>query len=292
MKSYMRFQLLFWILLVVQPITLCPALAGSKTQIERWIESYETTRDKAKVANQIFKRLYADEFTDHAITFDAQSHPDSIDKLVWYWAGEYYFDRQDYQRARDYALKALPHCTDRETKADCQSLLSISYFRQGNYTQALNYAMRSLETEKLMGDKGRISSSLNTIAGIYLASKQPATGEKYILEAIRNSTEVADTTRMAIQYGMASEIYHGMEQHHKSLIFARKAFEIDSLRGNRGKMGIRLSQMATAQMALGQKTEAEQSLRRAIPLLQETGQQTSLGICHNQMGTLLYQRGL
>lgn len=292
MKSYMGFQLLFWILLVVQPITLCPALAGNKTQIERWIESYETTRDKAKVANQIFKRLYADEFTDHAITFDAQSHPDSIDKLVWYWAGEYYFDRQDYQRARDYALKALPHCTDRETRADCQSLLSISYFRQGNYTQALNYAMRSLETEKLMGDKSRISSSLNTIAGIYLASKQPATGEKYILEAIRNSTEVADTTRMAIQYGMASEIYHGMEQHHKSLIFARKAFEIDSLRGNRGKMGIRLSQMATAQMALGQKTEAEQSLRRAIPLLQETGQQTSLGICHNQMGTLLYQRGL
>ena len=114
----MRFQLLFWILLVVQPITLCPALAGNKTQIERWIESYETTRDKAKVANQIFKRLYADEFTDYAITFDAQSHPDSIDKLVWYWAGEYYYDQQDYQRACDYALKALPHCTDRETKAD------------------------------------------------------------------------------------------------------------------------------------------------------------------------------
>ncbi|MGM9699978.1 MAG: response regulator [Prevotella sp.] len=292
MKSYMRLLLLVWILLVIQPITLCPAFADNKTQIETWIEGYETTRDKAKVANLIFKQLYADEFTDHAINFNAQSHPDSIDKLVWYWAGEYYYDRQDYQRARDYALKALPLCTDHQTRSDCQSLLSIIYFRQGDYTQALDYAMRSLETDKLMGDKSRISSSLNTIAGIYLASKQPAKGEKYILEAIRNSTAAADTTRMAIQYGMASEIYHGMEQHHKSLIFARKAFEIDSLRGNQGKTGIRLSQMATAQMALGQTAEAERSLRRAIPLLQETGQQTSLGICHNQMGTLLCHRGL
>lgn len=292
MKHYLRLLLLFWTLLVIQPDTLCPAFASTETKIETWIEGYETTRDKARVANLIFKQLYADEFTNHAIIFNAKSHPDSIDKLVWYWAGEYYYERQDYQRARDFALKALPLCTDRLTRSDCQSLLSIICFRQGDYTQALDYAMRSLETDKLMGDKSRISSALNTIAGIYLASKQPAKGEKYILEAIRNSTAEADTSRMAIQYGMASEIYHGMGLHHKSLIFARKAFEIDSLRGNRGKMGIRLSQMATAQMALGHKKEAEQSLRRAIPLLQETRQQTSLGICHNQMGTLLYQRGL
>lgn len=96
---------------------------------------------------------------------------------------------------------------------------------------------------------------------------------------------------MAIQYGMASEIYHTMGKDHKALDNARKAYVIDSTRNNIPKVGIRLSQLAAAQISLQMYEAAELSVCRAIPILQQSGNMTSLGICQNQMGELLNLRG-
>ena len=214
--------------------------------------------------------------------------------FVWYWAGEYLYDLQEYDKAINYSEKALPLCIKNQNqmrRSDCENLLSILYFRKADYTLALSYAKQSLEANKKIGDKSRISSTLNTIAGIYLAAKEPKEGEKYILEAICNSEAVRDTRRVAIQYGMASGIYHSLGEDKKALSYAQKAYDIDSEMGNRGKSAIRLSQMATAQIALGESKAAELSLLKAIPVLKEEGNLQSLSVCYNQMGTLLNKRG-
>jgi len=57
---------------------------------------------------------------------------------------------------------------------------------------------------------------------------------------------------LPIRYGMASEIYHAKGEDTKSLAYARHAYQIDSLLGKTPRMGIRLSQMAAAQIALKQ----------------------------------------
>ena len=120
-----------------------------------------------------------------------------------------------------------------------------------------------------------------------MAAKLHREGERFILEAISNSTAAGDSSRMAIQCGMASEIYHSMGNDVKALNYARRAFEIDSLMGHTNKLGIRLSQMATAQIAMENYSAAESSLRRAIPILKASPQVTSLGISYNQMGHVL-----
>ncbi len=90
---------------------------------------------------------------------------------------------------------------------------------------------------------------------------------------------------------MASEIYHAKGEDVLSLNYARRAFQIDSLRGKTARMGIRLSQMAAAQIALKQYAAAEHSISRAIPILEKAGNEVSLSICRNQMGELLNHRG-
>lgn len=90
---------------------------------------------------------------------------------------------------------------------------------------------------------------------------------------------------------MASEVYHAKGDDVRSLDYARRAYQIDSLLGKTARMGIRLSQMAAAQMALKQDTAAEQSVMRAIPILEKAGNEESLSICRNQMGELLNRRG-
>ncbi|WP_373734364.1 hybrid sensor histidine kinase/response regulator transcription factor [Bacteroides heparinolyticus] len=170
-------------------------------------------------------------------------------------------------------------------------MIGQNYFRMSDYARAVEYVRRSLALDRKMGDESRISSSLNTLAAICLTSRQLKDGERYVLEAIMHSTAARDSSRMAIQYGVASEIYHAMNKEQLALDYARRAYDLDVLRGNTARVGIRLSQMASAQMALEQYAEAERSLKHAIPILEKAGNVRSLSICRNQMGELLNHRG-
>ena len=260
------------------------------------LRDYEQKSGKEHIgiADRIFERLFKEEFTESRITATTRTPADSVDMLVWYWAGEYFWETQDYDEGMRYASKALPltyRRGDQLLQSDCERLVGLFHFRKSDYIHAIEHTRNSLALDRQTGDNSRISSSLNTLAGICLAAKQLDDGEKYIIEAIRYSTEAKDSNRMAIQYGMASEIYHAMNKEQLSLDYARRAYDLDSARGNTAKVGIRLSQMASAQMALGQKAEAERSLKRAIPMLAKAGNTQSLSICRNQMGELLNQRG-
>ena len=271
---------------------LPPGRAQEQKDIKSLLGEYANSKGKAKVelANRFLGIMHKEEFTETPIRFSAKSNPDSIDLGVWYWAGEYLYDIQEYDSALAYTLRALPLFKDNIEKADCQSLVSIIYFRKSCYTEALAYARQCLKTYRKSNDHSRISSALNTIAGIYLASKQPAEGEKYILEAIRHSIAAGDSGRIAIQCGMASELYHSMDKDPEALDYAKRALEIDRRLGNTNKVGIRLSQISTVLISQGKYSEAEQYLKRAIPILKKGGMQTSLAICYNQLGGILNMR--
>ena len=258
------------------------------------IDAYDTAEDKRAAGERFISLLKEDGFIDDidgGISLKAGAPQDSIDLAVWYWSGVYLYDLQEYDRVKYYINKALPLCNNEGQRADCYSLLSIIHFRKGEYASAIDYAKNTLEIDRKSGDKRRISTSLNTISAIYLAAKQPEQAEKYILEAIENSTAAADTNRVAIQCGIASEVYHAMGANERALEYATQAYTLDSIRGNQAKLGIRLSQMATPQIDLGMTLEAEMSLKKAIPLLEQYHQIVSLAICYNQMGALLNMKG-
>lgn len=180
---------------------------------------------------------------------------------------------------------------DLSLQSYCERLVGLFYFRRSDYDNAIEHVSKSLELSKKEGNNSQVGSSLNTLAGICLAAKQLDDGEKYIQEAIRYCEEANDSNLLPIRYGMASEIYHAKGDDVRSLNYARRAFALDSLKGNTPRMDIRLSQMAAAQLALKQDAAAERSLRRAIPILEEANNKLSLSICHNQMGELLNRRG-
>ncbi|MGN1173568.1 MAG: tetratricopeptide repeat protein, partial [Muribaculaceae bacterium] len=258
------------------------------------IDAYDTAEDKRAAGERFINLLKEDGFiddTDGGISLKAGAPQDSIDLAVWYWSGEYLYDLQEYDRVKYYINKALPLCNNEGQRADCYSLLSIIHFRTAEYAAAIDYAKKTLEIDRKSGDKRRISSSLNTISAIYLAAKQPEQAEKYILEAIENSTAASDTNRVAIQCGIASEVYHALGKNERALEYATQAYTLDSIRGNHAKLGIRLSQMATPQIDLGMRAEAESSLKKAIPLLEQYHQIVSLAICYNQMGALQNMKG-
>ena len=228
------------------------------------------------------------EFVDEEIVFPDGTPADSLQKQVWYWAGEWMYDQQQYERAEAYALKALPLChVGNDFKADCLNLLGLIYVRMGDVKNAANYAKQCLEIDMQSGDDDRISSSMNTVAGIYMAGYQAKEAEQYILGALEHAEKVDNPARKAVLLGMASEIYHTLGQDEKALTYAEQAIETEEKLGRSPKLMIRLSQKGSALLGLHRYKEAEDIYRQIAPEMKAMGDYHSYAIALNRLGMSL-----
>lgn len=275
-------------------------LAASSAYSQNVVDSLITAFDRQNgaqarlTAEAFFEFLAKEDFTDGVIELIPGSKADSVKALTWYWAGEWYYDVQDYDKSIEYSNKALnlsQKVAVKEIECDCDNVLSIAYFRKSDYHKSLEYAQATLELGRELQDEERIAYSLNTLAGICLASKQPAEGVKYVLEAIRICERQKDSLKLAVRCGMAAEIYHSMGDNEKSLEYSRRAYDINKAMGLNDKAAVRQSQMAAAQIALGQYDDAEKILLEAIPELEKAGNLQSWAISCNQMGDIYLQKG-
>lgn len=275
---------------------ICASSFALAQNVDSILVSFEKQKkNKAeKTAETFFGILMEQGFSEDSIRILKGSSPDSIKALTWYWAAEWFYDSQDYDKAITYSEKALKKSQSAEAKeieCDCCNTLSIALFRKSDYRSSLKYAKRTLELGRELNDEGRIANALNTLAGICLTAKQPAEGEKYILEAISLCEKNKDSLKLAVRCGMAAEIYHSMGDDIKSLEYSKRAYDINSAMGLKEKAAVRLSQMAAAQIALQQYDEARQSLIKALPILKSAGNLQSWAISCNQLGDIYLQEG-
>ncbi|MBO4820924.1 MAG: tetratricopeptide repeat protein [Prevotella sp.] len=261
--------------------------AWAQDKVESLLQQFDKQQD-ATAANHFFNELAKEEFTDDTITFDAATPTDSLKQQVWYWAAEWLYDQQQYEMAEQYALKALQkyHPSNPE-KADCLNTLGCIYVRLSDFKKAALYAKQSVDIEMKGGDHDRISSSLNTLAGIYMAGYQAKEAEQIILQALEHANKVDNPGRKAIIQGMASEIYHTLGDDAKALSYAEQAIEIEKKLGRKEKLPIRLSQKGSALLGLHRYKETEEIFRQILPDLKETGDYHSYAIALNRLGMSL-----
>ena len=204
------------------------------------------------------------------------------------------YNAQQYDEAKTIALKGLSTTGSgsslQESRGDLLNLMALINIRQGHFEQAAEYAKQCNELDLKSGDPDMISSSYNTLTGIYMSMRQPKEAEKYILKAMEYASKVDNPQREAVLYGMASEVYHKLNQEELSLDYATKAYRLEQQLGRKDKMAVRQTQRAASLISLKRNVEAQKVLSEAIPGLRESGNRHSLGIACNQMGLLLHQQ--
>ena len=276
------------IICLVILLALCPATAlAHQHAIEKALDDYNRA-PSAETANRFFSLLDQEEFTEEKIRFSTQVPADSVRQQVWYWASEWFYDKQDYTKSKDYGLKALKlYHGASDSKADCLNLLGCIYVRLGDFKNAAAYAKQCLNIDMASGDHDRISSSMNTLAGIYMAAHQADEAEKLIVQAINHADLANNPARKAVLLGTASEIYHSLTQEEKALDYAQQAYDLEQTLGRSLPAAYRLDQKASALMGLKRYEEAEKALREAIPVMREQDDLHSLAIAANHLGTCL-----
>lgn len=256
---------------------------------DKYINAYEKAHsgNRLSSANDVMKFFHDQSLLDEAVVFDVNNSADEINQQVWYWSAEYYYSHQAYNRALEFALKALPLCTNDEDRANYLSLISLIYFRQSKYDKAAEYAKQCYKLDEKTGAPDIMSSSLNTLAGIYIGAKQPKEAEQYILKGIELATKADNPARMAVLNGMASEIYHALDNDREALKYIEEACKIEQKLGNEYKLMVRLSQKASVLIGLDDYKGTENLLKQTIPYFEKAGDKQSLAISCNKMGTVL-----
>ena len=273
--------------LIIICLTLSAATQAQDGPVEQALSAFDQRQQHA-TANAFFQLLDKEQFTESRLQFAPQVPLDSVRQQVWYWGAEWFYDRNEYERARRYASKALPfYSSNSADKADCLNLLGCIYVRLGDFNQAATYTKKCLNIDLASGDHDRISSSMNTLAGIYMAAKQNDEAEQWILQAIDHADKADNPARKAVLLGTAAEIYHSLTREQEALDYARQAYDIECKLGRKLHAAIRQDQMASALMGLKRYDEAEKALRAAIPVMREQGELHSLAIACNHLGTAL-----
>ena len=273
-------------------VVVWQAIAAESKSVESWLQQFEKEKGKERlqIANQLMEKYYQEELTDGLLRFDAKIHSDTLSQQIWYWSAEYFYAVQNFQQALVYGKKALPLCEGTDAEANCLSLMSLICFRLSNYQQAAEYAKWCYRIDERTGDPDIMSSSLNTLAGIYIGANQPKEAENYILKGIELSKKADNPARMAVLLGMASEVYHALGNDAEALRYIDEACQVEKSLKREDKLMVRLAQKASVLIGMHQYQEAERILSEVIPFLREKGNRHSLGIACNKMGmTLLSQ---
>ena len=124
------------------PAAYCQTQAEKPSPVVSLLDDFNQS-PSANKANAFFSALLKEELLEEPLAFTQQTHRDTLNQQVWYWAAEYFYDQQQYQLAEDYALKALPLCEKGNNvgiHGDCLSLLALVQIRTGHFNAAARYA--------------------------------------------------------------------------------------------------------------------------------------------------------
>ena len=260
--------------------------AAGTASFEELLQQFDKSTTVSN-ANAFFSFLEKEEFLDEPVSFPADTPVDNLKAHVWYWAGEYLYDQQQYQRAAEYGEKAWPLLKGKEEESDCLNLLAIIFIRLANYSSAAKYAKLCYAIDEKNGDPDIMSSTLNTLAAIFMSANQPEEAEKYVMKGLEMAGKANNPSRKAILLGTASEVCHALGDDKRSLSFAEESYELEKKLGHEDKAVLRLSQKASALLGLHDYQQAEDVLKEAIPTLRQLKDLHSLAIADNKMGMAL-----
>lgn len=174
--------------------------------------------------------------------------------------------------------------------SDINSSLLICHVRLGQIQKGLACGEVSLRLDEQMGDKERISSSLNNLSSALITAGRLALAESYLQRSIAIERERKADDKLAVRLGMLAELYTKMERPDKALPMAKEALELDEKGGREAKAAIRMSQYGSALVSTKRSAEALPYLRRALTLHRKYENFTSeaitlatLGIAENAL---------
>lgn len=196
----------------------------------------------------------------------------------YYAEAETHYYGGRYADAVRVSLEGLAAHPDEAVAVELQSILGASYARLGAFDKAADAMVRCYEYDKSHGEAAGLTSSLISLAGMYVYAGKPELAVDYAREAIANEERVGRPAKLAMACGKACDVYHALGQDSLALVHADRAVSIARRELGKEDEAIRRSQRAYALEGLGRYDEAFADLRFAEDQFRGSGNLQSLSI--------------
>ena len=146
----------------------------------------ENGSTQIEAANRLCRLFKEHEYLDTLYQFNA-STIGVMPFHVLNGMSSYYFETDQYSKALECGKQALKRYTpqiDNESYASCLFSLSVICQRMGNPYEAIKYQKMCYEMDLKSGNRENISSSLHSLATLFLAAKQPTEALDFANKAI------------------------------------------------------------------------------------------------------------
>ena len=254
------------ILLAVTLIVTAEALSQNADSLLTRFKQQSGTEARA-TAERFLSLVEREGLSDGKVELKPDCSAESIRLLTWYWASEWYFCLQDYSNSLQYAQQAFELCKTAgapEIEADICSIISILHFRKTNYPQALKYAERTLKIAREMKDRERMAYSLNTLAGISLASGSAE-------EAYNINMQMGLPDKAAIRLSQLAAAQIAKQEYESARNNLLKALPMLRNCGNRQSEGITLNQLGDIALHYEQDSLAAGYFDSALQIFTQKG---------------------
>ncbi len=201
----------------------------------------------------------------------------------------------DHKKAISYAKQAITLARANKFQkgvAYGDKNIGLSYYVEGNYTEALEFWEKSLQTFVEIEDKTGQANLLSNIGAIYFNQGWDAKAIEYYLESLQVSEEIGDKLRMATVLSNIGAVYNNNPStHDKALDYYLKALPLSEEMGYKAGTGTISANIGEIYLAKGNDEEALVYFNKAIVLLEETNTKERVAFCLNNIGKVYTKRG-
>ena len=175
--------------------------------------------------------------------------------------------------------------------------ISECYWRMGEFDNAINSILEALAIDSIMGNEDHLSSDYHNLAAFYknkipFSDQYKRLAKENIDRAIKIERKLNRHDKLALRYGIASEIYLKIGLKEEALQFARLGYDEDRQAGDTANMYIHRSQIGQILRAMQRYEEAESIFSEAISHYESNQSFTSsLVINYIELGYLYKEQG-
>lgn len=188
--------------------------------------------------------------------------------------GNLYADRQEFDRAEEYYLKALKlheSIHSKEGMARDSGNLGSLYLTHGRLEKAEEYLQNALELNESLGNNQGMALNFGNLGFLYQSRKDFTKAEENFQKALKLVEGMSNKNDMAIYYNALGIIYMTRGELGKAEEYLQKALRTNESLDNKQNMAIIQANFGFLYTKKGRKEQAQQAYQKSIDLFQELG---------------------
>ena len=160
---------------------------------------------------------------------------------------------------------------DEHGEATALNLIATIYYRQNEYTQALEHYQRSLQIRRKIGDRAGESGSLNNISLVYYDLALYADALEHLFQSLEIAEAIQDPDSAAYALSNIAQVYAQTGEHEKALEYYQRGLEYNQQTNDRALEASTLAQIGRSYAELGDNATAIRYLERSLELSRLVG---------------------